>query len=118
MTASGAILLILALSRVSSYEPEGNVIPGLVIAGLGLLTNGWFWLRYRASNRVLTDTVIAAQEVLYRAKTSVDLCVFLALLAVAFAPTHPATPYIDAIGSVIVALYLFVNGVKMLRKSW
>ena len=116
MAVSGAVLLVVALSRLRVFEPGGSVIGGLVIAILGVLTNGWFWRRYRAMTREQYNPVIAAQEQLYRAKTSVDLCVVIALAAVAIAPEHPATRYVDILGSVIVAGYLLWNGVKAGQK--
>lgn len=116
MMVSGSVLLVLALSRLSSFSPGGSVTGGLIIAILGVLTNGWFWRRYAAMNREQFSAVIAAQEQLYRAKTSVDLCVVIALGAVAIAPYHPVTRYVDILGSVIVAGYLLWSGVKAGRR--
>lgn len=112
MMVSGVVLLVLAFSRLSSFSPGGSVTGGLIIAILGVLTNGWFWRRYAAMNREQFSAVITAQEQLYRAKTSVDLCVMIALGAVAVAPYHPVTRYVDILGSVIVAGYLLWSGVK------
>lgn len=116
MAGSGAILLGIALSRISVFEPGGNVLGGLIIAVLGLLTNGWFWWRYSTLTREQYTSVIAAQQQLYRAKASVDLCVVASLSAVAIAPTHPLTRSIDLIGSVIVALYLLWNGLRKWKR--
>ena len=82
---------------------------GLAIAVLGLTVNGWFWRRYALLTREQYSAVIAAQQQLYRAKTSVDLCVVIALAAVAIAPDHPATHYVDILGSVTVAGLLVVE---------
>ena len=41
MVCSGIVMLILAISRLSAYEPGDNVAPGLTIAVLGLIFNGW-----------------------------------------------------------------------------
>lgn len=112
MICSGAVMLIVALSRLSVFEPGGNVTLGLVIAVLGLLTNGWFWRRYAAMTREQYSSVIAAQQNLYRAKTFVDLCVVLALAAIAIAPVHPATRYVDILGSITVAGYLLWSGLR------
>jgi divalent metal cation (Fe/Co/Zn/Cd) transporter len=113
MLCSGMVMLAIALSRLSVFEPGGKVTLGLIIAILGFLTNGWFWLRYRALTREQYSSVIAAQQTLYRAKMSVDLCVVVALAAVAIAPAHPATRYVDILGSIIVAGYLLWNGLRM-----
>lgn len=112
MSFSGLVLLILALSRLSAYEPGGNVTMGLVIAVLGLLTNGWFWQRYARFSREQFSAVIASQQQLYRAKTLVDLAVVAALATVAIAPAHPATRYVDVLGTVFVAVYLLWNGFR------
>lgn len=117
MGCTGAMMLLLAAVRLSTYKPGGSVTLGLVIAVLGLLTNTWFWFRYRALAREQFDAVIAGQRELYRAKSCVDLCVVIALSAVAVAPLHPATRYVDLLGSVIVACYLLWNGVSMVRQQ-
>jgi len=113
MICSGVVMLSVAISRFSVFEPGGTVIPGLVIAVLGLITNGWFWRRYTVLTREQYSSVIASQQKLYRAKAIVDLCVVTALAAVAIGPTHPATPYVDIFGSIAVAGYLLWNGVRL-----
>lgn len=45
MVLSGSAMMVIALG--SSDADKGNVIPGLIIATLGVITNTWFWLRYR-----------------------------------------------------------------------
>lgn len=129
MLLSGVIMLCIAVfdtslrsslgspTGSSSHQYQGNVIPGLTIAVLGLLTNTWFWIRYRAMNRERPDSVIGAQSSLYRAKSLVDLCVVAALGAVAAAPLHPATGYVDTVGSAIVSLFLIWNGLSVVRRT-
>jgi divalent metal cation (Fe/Co/Zn/Cd) transporter len=116
MACSGVILLAVALSRLSVFEPGGNVTMGLVIAILGAVTNGWFWRRYTVLTREQYSAVIAAQQQLYRAKTMVDACVIAALGAVAIAPAHPATRYVDLLGSITVAVYLLWSGLRAAQK--
>lgn len=109
---SGVVMLALAASRGLAFQPGGNVYPGLAIATLGLVTNSWFWRRYTVLTREHYSPVIGAQRQLYRAKAFVDLCVLLALAAVAIDAGHPATRYVDVLGSVAVALYLLWSGVR------
>jgi len=116
MLCSGLVMAIVALSRLSVYEPGGKVLSGLIIAILGLITNGAFWRRYTVLTREQYSAVIAAQQQLYRAKTTVDLCVTTALSAVAIAPTHPLTRYIDLLGSMMVAGYLLWSGFRTARQ--
>lgn len=118
MTCSGGVLLIVALSRLAKFQPGGNVTLGLTIAVLGLLTNGWFWRRYSAMTREQYSSVIASQQQLYRAKTFVDLCVVATLAAVAVAPSHPATRYVDLLGSSVVAVYLLWSGLRTMQTQF
>ena len=100
---------------------KGNVIPGLVIAVLGVTTNSWFWLRFRKLNRNTPDAILAVQSKLYRAKALVDACVTASLAFIAVAPFSPAARYVDLIGSIIVAVYLVMNGFITLqgkKKMW
>lgn len=111
MGVSGVVIIIIALTRFPTFTPGGNVYPGLAIALLGLLTNSWFWRRYARLNRESYNRVIDTQCCLYRAKTVVDFCVLIALSAVAIAPLHPVTRYIDLLGSVAVSIYLVWSGI-------
>lgn len=115
MGVSGVVMFAVALSRLSTFEPGGNVYPGLVIAILGLITNSWFWRRYTRMTRENYNSVIDTQRCLYRAKSMVDFCVILALAAVAVAPLHPATRYIDLLGSLAVSFYLIWSGLSTAR---
>jgi len=103
---SGGITLLLAIRRVAGFAPGGDVRLGLVVAVLGLVTNGWFWRRYAAFARERPGRLMEGQRTLYRAKVAVDACVFAALAAVALAPGRPATRWVDLAGSFAVALYL------------
>ncbi len=115
MLCSALVMVVVALSRLSSFEPGGNVYPGLTIAILGLLTNGWFWRRYALMTHEHYNPIIASQHQLYRAKTVVDCFVTIVLLVVVFAATHPLTRYIDILGSVIVAGYMAWSGARAAR---
>lgn len=115
MACSGVVMLIVATSRLSAFEPGGNVTLGLVIAIMGLIVNVWFWRRYTAMTREHYSLIIAAQRQLYRAKAFVDLCVIAALAAVRLAPAHPLTRYVDILGSVAVASYLLWNSLRVAR---
>ena len=116
MSCSGIALLIVGVVRLFEYQAGSKVILGTIIAGLGLLTNVWFWQKYSRMNKAQPDPIIMAQQRLYRGKASVDICVFSALIAVAIAPAHPATQYIDVFGSIAVAAYLLHNGIDMFLK--
>ena len=113
MCLSGAVMALIAW--FSDAAEMGNVIPGLVIAVLGVTTNTWFWLRYRMLNREKPDVILAAQARLYRAKSLVDACVTAALAVVAIMPGTPAARIMDFGGSIIVAVYLIASGIITIR---
>lgn len=110
MCLAGAIMAALAL--VVSNEDKGNVIPGLSIAVMGVIANSIFWRRYAHLNRTDPNAIIAVQARLYRAKTLVDISVTTALLSVLIAPGNPVSDWLDLIGSLIVAGYLILCGIK------
>ncbi len=117
LTLSGIVMFVMTIARTSTHRPGGNVYPGLAIACLGLVTNSWFWRRYTVLAREQYSTVIDSQRYLYRAKAYVDICVIVALLAVAVRPEHLLTRYVDSLGSLAVSVYLVVSGVKTARSS-
>lgn len=110
MILGGTAMLVVA--GFAEKSESGNVIPGLVIALLGVVANTLFWLRYRRLNRLEANAILAVQSRLYRVKALVDLCVSAALLAVVLAPATLLAYYMDIAGSVVVAVYMIVNGVQ------
>lgn len=114
MCLGGTIML--ALTFFSETEDKGNVIPGLVIALLGVIANTLFWRKYTRLNRQLPNAILAVQARLYRAKSLVDGCVTIALLSVVLAPHSPVSLWLDFIGSIIVALYLIHCGIQTIRE--
>lgn len=117
MICSGAAMLVVGVSRLFIYKISGSVIMGFIIAILGLLVNSGFWWRYSAMIRERFDPIIAGQHKLYRAKVFVDVAVVVALASVVVAPSHPITKYIDALGCIIVSIYLLYNGLDIVRKN-
>ncbi len=110
MCIGGSIMLILAV--LSENSEKGNVIPGLVIAVLGVIANTIFWCRYSRLNRDEPNAIIAVQARLYRAKSLVDICVTAALLSVLLFPGTEFAFLLDKIGSAVVAVYLLWCGIK------
>lgn len=115
MCLSGSAMLLIAL--LSTGSEKGNVIPGLTIAILGVIANTIFFFRYRKLSRLEHSAVLAVQSRLYGAKSLVDSCVTVALLTVALLPDSPAAYWLDKIGSIIVAVYLILCGIRTIRES-
>ena len=110
MCLAGTIIAVLALT-VNNAD-KGNVVPGLVIAVLGVTANSIFWGKYARLNKTEPNAILAVQARLYRAKTLVDISVTVALSAVLLVPASPVSYWLDLIGSLIVAVYLVWCGAK------
>ena len=115
MCIGGTFMIVLAL--LSDNADKGNVIPGLVIALLGVVANSIFWVKYTKLNRAEPNAILAVQARLYRAKTLVDACVTTALLSVVIAPASQLSIWLDFIGSIIVAVYLIWCGMKTIYEA-
>ena len=114
MCLGGVAMILIAF--LSLDKDRGNVLPGLVIAALGVIANAWFWLRYSRLDQAEPNAILATQGRLYRAKTLVDCCVTLVLIFVAVIPNSPAIRYIDAAGSILIAVFLTLSGARILVK--
>ena len=115
MCLGGGTMMVLAF--VSENGDKGNVIPGLVIALLGVVANTIFWRKYTSLNKANPNPILEVQARLYGAKSLVDSCVTVALLSVVIAPEATITYYIDLVGSVIVAGYLIYCGAKTIGEK-
>ena len=118
MVVSGLVIVVVASLRLGRGPGQPVVWPGLVIASLGLVTNGWFWRRYTYLARHRYDAVIASQARLYAAKTLTDSGVVVALLAGALLGPTGVARGIDLAGSVAVACYLVWSGVRTCGPAW
>lgn len=115
MCFSGTAMLAVAL--FSPARDTGDVRLGLIISVMGMITNTWFWLRYRRLDRAQPDAILAVQSRLYRAKAVVDTCITLALSTVTRAPGTAAAFYMDVGGSIVVAFYLAFCGMNTIRRT-
>lgn len=117
LATSGAVMLVLAATRLRAFDPGGDVRLGLLIACLGLIVNTVFWRRYLGMTRERPDALIDAQRRLYRAKAAVDAAVIAALATVLLAPDHPTTRWVDLGGSIAVGIYLLASSWQTARHS-
>jgi len=111
---SGATILFVTI--LSKNSEKGNVIPGLIIAILGVIVNSMFWLRYKKLFKGENNSIYKMQGKLYGAKSLVDCCVAVALLAIVIQPNSIITYFIDIFGSIVVSVYLLWSGISTLTK--
>ncbi len=110
MVFSGAVISWLAVSRFGSQR--GSVITSLVLAILGAAVNGRLYLGCRK----LHHGVLNIQAKLYCVKMFLDIWMAGVLLICTFA-SDPVRGYADLIGSVSIAVYVIVNGIRILRSK-
>ena len=110
MCVAGAAMGTIAVAAPAA--DKGNVVPGLVIAALGLVVNAAFAARYTALDHADPNAIIAAQARLYRAKALVDGCVTTALAVVLLAPGTELASLFDLTGSLLVSAYMVYSGIK------
>ena len=108
-------MTVLALSAHTT--DKGNVIPSLAIALISASGNVFFWSRYERLRRNGSNPILAVQARLYRAKTLIDSCVSIALIAVIVLPDSQIAHILDLGGSVVVAIYMLNSGVKTVIES-
>lgn len=114
---TSATMIVLFFSRLSDFTPGGNVWLGLGIAIAGGGVNAFFWRRYSRFLEDRFDAIVHNQVQLYRAKTIVDIVVIAALAAVAWQPAHPVTRIVDLAGSLVVAVYLAMSGIRSIQDA-
>ncbi len=118
LVLSGLFLVVLFIRGLFEPSiPEGDVRVGLAVALLGILFNGFFFIRYLRFDREATHAVMKSQSRLYQAKAIVDLNVVVALGSVLFFEASRASHYLDQAGTLIVASYLLVRGITLARRE-
>lgn len=115
MCIGGAIMTVLAITAHTT--DKGNVIPGLVIAVLSASANAVFWSKYERLGKKTKNPILLVQARLYRAKTLIDSCVTVALVAIMVLPDSPVSHALDLGGSAVVAIYLLFSGIKTVVES-
>lgn len=115
MCVAGAAMVLMTF--VTDAESTGNVVPGLVIAMMGLIVNTAFWVKYSRLNSREPNAILHVQSRLYRAKSLVDGCVTVALLSVIIAPGSSWSYWLDFSGALVVAAYLVFCGLQTVLEA-
>ena len=112
MVCSSILLIWVSISGFTTEPHQGNVIPGFIIAVLGVILNFYFFISYKRSLKQKFDPIIRSQYVMYRAKTGVDTCVVFTLGCILFVPEWILLPWVDLGCTLLVACCLFIEGIK------
>ncbi len=120
-----ALIMLISFAFISynAYqeflEPTkaGWLLPGMIVASVALINNGYFWRKYRKITKEDPTQIIESQRRLYRAKTLGDLVVLITLLSTHFFVSLHWHQYIDPAGSAIIALFVLFSAVRILKKG-
>ena len=110
MCVSGMSMILLTV--LSGRADKGNVVPALAIAILGAATNIFFWRRYAILHKKQGNSILGVQARLFKAKSSVDVCVTVVLAVILMFPDPKISSHLDAVGSTLVSLYMLRGGIK------
>ena len=116
MCVSGMSMILLTV--LSGREDKGNVVPALAIAILGAATNIFFWRRYTFFYKKQGNSILGVQARLFKAKSSVDVCVTVVLAAILVFPDSKISSHLDTVGSVLVSLYMYRSGIKTIFEQY
>ena len=117
MTSAALLMVVLTLNILNPRIPSGNVYLGLSVAGLGVLFNGYFALRYQRFHRQKPNVVMDSQGKIYQAKTLVDVNVVIALSSILIIHDLTILSWIDRVGTGIIILYLLIRGILLYQTS-
>ena len=112
---SAGVIVFIALQRMSSPRPHGNLYFGILVALVDAIVNGYFWKRNHALARLASTPLIESQWRLYKAKTVVNVCVLASLVLCVFLGNSASATSVDVVGSFVVALYLMQSAYGLLK---
>ena len=116
MCMCGAFMCAVAIFN-GAKEDKGSIIPSLVIAGISLISNSFFFVRYTALYKSKGNVILKTQSRLYRAKCLVDGCVSGVLIILLASPESRLALCMDIVGSFAVAVYLILCGIRTVRET-
>ena len=116
MCMCGALMCAVAILN-GAGEDKGSIIPSLVIVGISLISNSFFFVRYTTLYKSKGNVILKTQSRLYRAKCLVDGCVLAALIILLAAPESRLAYWTDMVGSFAVAVYLTLCGIRTVKES-
>lgn len=109
MLFSPLVIAYSAIERVSEATEVGWILPGLLLAGAGGGVNCWLWRRNRNLALREPGPLIESQWRFYRTKTLIDACVIATLIGGAATRDLGLSPWVDAAGSTIIAVFMVVT---------
>lgn len=107
--------MLLATVSIASFSPaqkEGNNIPSLVTTSICVFINLSILRNYKNSLRKDFNHIIKAQYTMYRSKTIINTFVLSILMLLTFFPTWNAINYLDLVGTIIMSIFIFTEGLK------
>ena len=118
MLISAFIVIFIAYQRI--LEPKmisftGGVL-GMGAALFSATINGWLWQKNLHIARKSDSKIMKAQWILFRTKFLINICVLLTMLATIILKTYETIIFLDAVVSVLLAIFIVYSAFKILRK--
>ena len=114
MVGSAIVILVQAWQRWLHPQEVTRVAAGIVLAGLGVIVNGWFWWKHQRYAAETASLLSESQYRLFRSKTILDALVILSLSLTVSLRNQEWAAAIDPLGSLVPALFLIVSAGQIL----
>lgn len=106
LVVSVGLIMNEAIDRIETPEPLERIGLGVIMTGLWIFVDAWFWLKGRALDRKNPSPVIEATWKSYRAGAFVCVALTATLLVGKFLEGHAWAMYIDPCVSLVYCLLL------------
>ena len=118
MMLSFMIIVFSAVERLHSPLHVTHVTLGIVFTSIAGLTNAYFWVKNQRLAKREPSPVMESQWRLFRAKTSINLCVLISLSLSALLEDHFRWAlFIDPIASLLLASFLAFSAYQIVSVS-
>ncbi|MBE5936143.1 MAG: hypothetical protein E7262_10260 [Lachnospiraceae bacterium] len=110
--------ILLATVSMASFSPviaEGNNIPSLFTTGICTCINFKIYRNYKKDLEKNNNHIVRAQYTMYRLKTCINSFVLFVIGIMIFAPSWSMIPYIDLVGTCIIAVVMLNEGIKNMK---
>lgn len=112
MIFTSILLATVSLLSFSQVSKEGNNIPSIITTTIVIFINFSILRNYKKSLNNKFDHIIKAQYTMYRSKIIINTFVLSILLIMTLAPSWNMVNYIDLIGTLIMSIFIFTEGLK------
>ncbi len=112
MLVTSVLLATVSIISFSPVAKEGNNLPSLFTTSIVVFINLSIFRNYKKSLKEKFDHIIKAQYTMYRSKIIINTFVLSILVVMTLAPSWNGVAYIDLVGTIIMSVFIFAEGIK------